>query len=102
MAKNSLANKLEFDQKLNILKSAATLAGFYPEFEANGDQTKIYFKIFNCPFKEVAEEHDTVCSMHHEFLKGMFEALFDSVELVEKENMFSGCATCSYQALVTN
>jgi hypothetical protein len=40
--------------------------------------------------------------MHHEFLKGMFEALFDSVELVEKENMFSGCATCSYQALVTN
>jgi predicted ArsR family transcriptional regulator len=102
MAKNSLANELEFDQKLNILKSAATLAGFYPEFEANGDQTKIYFKIFNCPFKEVAEEHDTVCSMHHEFLKGMFEALFDSVELVEKENMFSGCATCSYQALVTN
>ena len=79
-----------------------TLAGFYPEFEANGDKTKIYFQIFNCPFKEVAEEHsETVCSMHHEFLKGMFGALFDSVELVEKENMISGgCETCSYQALV--
>ncbi|MDQ0197311.1 helix-turn-helix transcriptional regulator [Neobacillus ginsengisoli] len=102
MARRSLSDELEFDQKLNILKTAATLAGFYPEFEANGEKTKIYFQIFNCPFKEVAEEHETVCSMHHEFLKGMFEALFDSVELIEKENMFSGCDTCSYQALVTN
>ncbi|WML47530.1 helix-turn-helix domain-containing protein [Neobacillus sp. PS3-34] len=96
-------NELEFDQKLNILKSAATLAGFYPEFEANGDKTKIYFKIYNCPFREVAQEHtETVCKMHHEFLKGMFEALFDSVQLIESENMITGCETCSYQALVTN
>ena len=102
MAKRALGDELEFEQKLAILKSAATLAGFYPEFEANGDQTKIYFKIFNCPFKEVAEEHESVCNMHHEFLKGMFEALFDSVELVEKENMFTGCDTCSYQAFVSN
>jgi hypothetical protein len=51
----------------------------------------------------VAEEHtETVCSMHHEFLKGMFEALFESVELIEKDNIISGCETCSYQALVTN
>ncbi len=95
-------DELNFDEKLTILKNAATLAGFYPEFEANGDQTKIYFQIFNCPFKEVAEEHETVCSMHHEFLKGMFEVLFDSVELLEKENIISGCDTCSYQAIVSN
>ncbi|MBM7651619.1 helix-turn-helix transcriptional regulator [Neobacillus cucumis] len=103
MAKRAPGNELEFEQKLAILKSAATLAGFYPEFEANGDQTKIYFKIFNCPFKEVAKEHtETICNMHHEFLKGMFNALFESVELIEKENMITGCETCSYQALVTN
>ncbi|MED4228629.1 helix-turn-helix transcriptional regulator [Neobacillus cucumis] len=103
MAKRALGDELEFEQKLAILKSAATLAGFYPEFEVNGDQTKIYFKIFNCPFKEVAKEHtETVCNMHHEFLKGMFNALFESVELIEKENMITGCETCSYQALVTN
>jgi predicted ArsR family transcriptional regulator len=101
-AKRSLGDELEFDQKLSILKSAATLAGFYPEFEVNGEQTKIYFQIFNCPFKEVAEDHEAVCSMHHEFLKGMFEELFDTVELIEKENMMSGCGSCSYQALVTN
>ncbi|MDP4085239.1 MAG: helix-turn-helix domain-containing protein [Bacillota bacterium] len=94
--------ELDFEQKLTILKSAATLAGFYPEFETNEDDTKIYFQIFNCPFKEVAFDHsEEVCTMHRQFLKGMFEALFDSVELIEKENMISGCETCSYQAHVT-
>ncbi|MCM3566629.1 metalloregulator ArsR/SmtB family transcription factor [Neobacillus mesonae] len=102
MAKRSLGDALKFSEKLNILQNAATLAGFYPEFETNEEGTKIYFQIFNCPFKEVAEEHQTVCSMHHEFLKGMFEVLFDSVELIEKENMFSGCDSCSYQALISN
>jgi predicted ArsR family transcriptional regulator len=104
VAKKSLSNnELEFDQKLNILKSAATLAGFYPEFEVNGDQSKIYFQIFNCPFKEVAQDHtDTVCNMHQEFLRGMFEALFSSAELIEKENMIKGCSHCSYQAVVSN
>ncbi len=103
MAKKSLAGEeLEFEHRLNILRNAATLAGFYPEFEANGDKTKIYFQIYNCPFKEVAQEHsDTVCHMHQQFLKGMFEELFASVELIEKENMISGCNHCSYQAFVT-
>ncbi|MGG1400563.1 helix-turn-helix domain-containing protein [Bacillus salipaludis] len=102
MAKRSFGDELDFNEKINILKSASTLAGFYPEFDVNGDQTKIYFQIYNCPFKEVAEEHETVCRMHREFLKGMFEVLFSSVELIEKENMFNGCETCSYQAFVTN
>jgi predicted ArsR family transcriptional regulator len=93
---------LSFDQKLNIMRSAATMAGFYPDFEANEDQTKIYFEIFNCPFKEVAVDHtESVCGMHYEFLKGMFESLFNSVELIEKENMITGCHSCNYQALVT-
>jgi predicted ArsR family transcriptional regulator len=104
VSKKSLSNnELDFEQKLAILKSASTLAGFYPEFEVNGDQSKIYFQIYNCPFKEVAQEHnETVCTMHQEFLKGMFEALFSTVELIEKENMISGCSHCSYKAVVTN
>jgi len=104
MAKKQLVGvEIDFEQKLAILKNAATLAGFDPEFEVNGEQTKIFFQIFNCPFKEVAAEHsETVCSMHHEFLKGMFEALFESTELIEHGNIANGCGTCSYQALVTN
>lgn len=90
-----------FDQKVSILKNAATMAGFYPEFEANEEQTKIYFQVYNCPFKELAQEHtEEVCTTHYEFLKGMFESLFDSVELIEKENMLEGCNSCTYHALV--
>lgn len=94
---------LDFEQKLNILKNAAIIAGFNPEFEVNEEKTKIYFQIFNCPFKEIAITNTKiVCGMHYEFLKGMFETLFDSVEFVEKENMFNGCLACAYQAFVTN
>ncbi|MED3624663.1 helix-turn-helix transcriptional regulator [Neobacillus thermocopriae] len=102
-AKRKNGDELDFDEKLSILKNAATLAGFYPEFEVNGEKTKIFFRIYNCPFKEIAGEHpNIVCNMHQEFLKGMFESLFNSVELIEMENMFTGCDTCSYQALVSN
>lgn len=97
-----LGEELTYDQKINIMKSAATMAGFYPEFESNPEQSKIYFQIFNCPFKEIAMEHtEAICDMHQEFLRGMFESLFDSVELIEKENMINGCDSCSYQVLVT-
>lgn len=96
-------DELSFEQKLNIVKGAATLAGFYPEFEANKEETKIYFQIFNCPFKEVAIEHpETVCTMHVEFLRGMFESLFEDIELIEKENLIAGCDSCTYQALVAH
>ncbi|MEQ2526170.1 transcriptional regulator [Robertmurraya yapensis] len=101
ISRNQSQEDLSFEQKLTILKNAATMAGFYPEFEANDDYSKIYFQIFNCPFKELAHEHtETVCTTHYEFLKGMFESLFDKVELIEKENMLDGCSSCSYHALV--
>ncbi|WP_318508422.1 helix-turn-helix transcriptional regulator [Bacillus sp. T3] len=101
-SQHQISDELTFEQKLNIIKSAATMAGFYPDFEANEDHSKIYFEIFNCPFKEVAIDHkETVCNMHYQFLKGMFESLFTSIELVEKENLINGCNACSYQALVT-
>ncbi|MDQ0156399.1 helix-turn-helix transcriptional regulator [Robertmurraya andreesenii] len=102
ISRNQSTDDFTFEQKLNILRNTATMAGFYPEFEANEDHTKIYFQIYNCPFKEIAHEQtDTICTTHYEFLKGMFEALFDSVELIEKENMIKGCDSCSYHALVT-
>lgn len=102
ISRNQNTENFTFEQKLTLIRNAATMAGFYPEFEANEDFTKIYFQIFNCPFKELAQEHtETVCTTHYEFLKGMFEALFDTVELIEKENMLDGCNSCSYHALVT-
>jgi predicted ArsR family transcriptional regulator len=94
---------LSFDQKLDIIKSAATLAGLSPDFHTSEDKTKVYFQIFNCPFKEVAEEHmENVCQMHIQFLKGMFEALYADVELIEGDSILAGCESCSYQAIVSN
>ncbi|WP_210365920.1 helix-turn-helix domain-containing protein [Bacillus sp. REN3] len=96
-----ITEEMNFEQKLQAIKNAATVAGFYPEFEPNSEKTKIYFQIFNCPFKEVAMDHaETVCNMHYEFLRGMFESLFGDIELIEKENMITGCDSCSYQAVI--
>ncbi|MFP3508408.1 helix-turn-helix domain-containing protein [Peribacillus simplex] len=94
-------DRLAFAERVNMLKNAATIAGLSPEIQASEEENKIYFRIFNCPFKEVTEvEPGTICSMHNSFLKGMFEALFDNVNIVELENMMSNCTTCSYQASV--
>ena len=93
---------LSFDHKLSIIKDASTTAGFYPEFVTSEDQSAIFFKIHNCPFKEIAfEQKEVVCGMHHEFLRGMFNVLFDSIELIEEENMFdhAGCQACSYRLI---
>jgi len=103
MNSNQINNlDITFEEKLNLLKKAASVAGFYPEFQTNENQTKVFFQIFNCPFKELASVHpETVCGMHISFLNGMFSALFTDVELIEQENMINGCSSCSYQALVT-
>lgn len=95
--------ELTFEQKLNIIKEAATVSGFYPEFHHNEEKTKIFFQIYNCPFKEIALKNaETVCTMHSSFLRGMFELLFQDVKLVEQDKMSSGCEACTYQALISN
>jgi len=95
--------EMTFEQKLNIIRQASVMSGFQPEFEVNEDKSKVYFQIYNCPFKEIANEHsESVCNMHFEYLKGMFEALYGTVELVERENMMQGCESCMYKAVFTN
>lgn len=99
---NSINSVASFEEKLHLLRNAATIAGFSPVFQASDDQTQVHFQIFNCPFKEVAmSQPETVCKMHSAFLKGMFSALFTDVELIETGNMLGGCQTCTYQVNVT-
>ncbi|MBB5354471.1 MULTISPECIES: helix-turn-helix transcriptional regulator [Anoxybacillus] len=93
--------QLSIEEKMNILQKAAEAAGFYPTFHYSENQGKIYFEIFNCPFKELAFTHpDSVCYMHNAFLKGMLEVLFTNAELVTEEIMPSGCNSCTYQAIL--
>ena len=77
------------------------MTGQLPALEWNDDQTSLYFEIYNCPFKEVALEHkDKVCTMHQSFFTGMFEALFTDVQLIEKQNIISGCDQCAYKTII--
>ncbi|WP_428909105.1 helix-turn-helix transcriptional regulator [Niallia sp. Krafla_26] len=101
LAKNlQSVDQLTFDEKINIIKTASMIAGLSPDFQVSDDKKKVHFQIFNCPFKEVAQEHmENVCEMHVQFLKGMFQALFTDIELVEGENMLKGCEACTYQAV---
>jgi predicted ArsR family transcriptional regulator len=90
--------QLTFAEKAAIVKEAAETAGFYPTFEYNEEEGKIYLQIFNCPFKEIAfQTPEAVCQMHRSFLQGMFEVLFPNTELVEMESMTNGCDHCSYR-----
>ncbi|TRM13290.1 helix-turn-helix domain-containing protein [Lentibacillus cibarius] len=91
--------ELTTEQKLYILEDAGDMLGMYPEFHFNEAQNTITFTIKNCPFKEIALNNQaTICHMHHAFLKGMLEALFEDIQLLETENMFEGCENCSYLA----
>ncbi|MFD1038478.1 helix-turn-helix transcriptional regulator [Virgibacillus byunsanensis] len=95
------SKEITVEQKLHILEDAGTMLGMYPDFEYDADLKSVTFKIKNCPFKEIANQHKNqtiICNMHNSFLKGMFEALFQNVDLIEKENMFQGCQDCLYVA----
>lgn len=95
-------NKLSFQDKIGLLNEAAQTSGFTPEFHATEEDGKIILQVFNCPFKELAiADPDVICTMHNSFLMGMFESVFDHVELTEFENMFSQCEFCAYKANVT-
>lgn len=92
---------LSNEDKIRLLQNASLMTGQLPALEWNDDQTSLYFEIYNCPFKEVAVEHkNKVCTMHQSFFTGMFEALFKDVQLIEKQNIITGCDQCAYKTIV--
>lgn len=99
--KNISSKGLNFEESITVIKNTSAGLGFYPEFEYNEEGTKVFFKIHNCPFKEIAKEEKFVCDMHFAFLSGMFEVLFTNAQLVEEQNILKGCESCNYQAMVT-
>jgi len=90
-------------EKINILEDAGKMLGLYSSFTYNEEEHSISFNINNCPFKEIAASNNImVCNMHSSFLKGMFEALFDNIQLKEETNMFTqDCSHCSYRVNLT-
>ncbi|QPA30061.1 helix-turn-helix transcriptional regulator [Thermaerobacillus caldiproteolyticus] len=102
LAHDQIPEQLSFSEKITILQEASETAGLYLTSEYDDNEKKLYLHIFNCPFKEIAlQQPQMVCHMHHAFLQGMIEVLFDKIELMELENMISGCDCCSYRAMLT-
>ena len=65
---------------------------FHQNFMRLKKTVKSILQVFNCPFKELAiADPDVICTMHNAFLMGMFESVFENVEIKEFENMFSQC-----------
>ncbi|WP_102027035.1 helix-turn-helix transcriptional regulator [Salirhabdus sp. Marseille-P4669] len=90
---------LTAEEKIKLLKDASVMLGLEPEFDYNPSNDTYTYKIYNCPFKEIAakDDHQTICEMHRYFIKGMFEELFSNViTLEEKTNMLNECKTCGY------
>ncbi|MFX3624895.1 MAG: helix-turn-helix transcriptional regulator [Ectobacillus sp.] len=98
---NTTEYELSFAEKVNIAKEAFTTAGLSPEFEVNHEETKVYYEVYNCPFKEIARERShAVCGMHGAIMKGIFETLFTDVELVRNDSMLTDCKSCNYQLTI--
>jgi len=95
---NRNENELTVEQKIQIAKEALSTAGLSPEFELSTDRSKIFYDVYNCPFKEVAVHHPKeVCNMHVDMMKGIFEVLFPNMELTRDDTMFeTGCKSCNY------
>ncbi|GAA0482338.1 hypothetical protein GCM10008986_04000 [Salinibacillus aidingensis] len=97
--RNVTVHQQTSEQKINILRETSVTLGLEPEFTYDETAQVISFKIFNCPFKELAfsEQNDNICEMHRFFIRGMFEQLFPSVTLEEEANMVDGCEACMYK-----
>lgn len=88
------------EEKIALLEKTSHMLGMYPSFKYDPSAKSISFSINNCPFKGLASKnHSLICEMHRIFLKGMFESLFTTIELIEEKNMFSDdCKNCAYTA----
>ncbi|MCP8967103.1 helix-turn-helix transcriptional regulator [Ectobacillus ponti] len=89
---------LSFEDKVAIAREALITAGLSPEFDVVREQSKVFYQVYNCPFKELAQERPhAVCDMHGAIMRGIFETLFETVSLVRSDSMLRDCKSCNYQ-----
>ncbi|MCU9613863.1 helix-turn-helix domain-containing protein [Caldibacillus lycopersici] len=102
--RNINKDQLSFNQKVELLKTSSSMLGLNPDIYIKEDNHKLFFQIFNCPFKEVAsQQKDITCDLHIAFLKGLVEALFDNpFILTNVQNMMDGCLSCAYHLNISN
>lgn len=95
-------DELSTEEKIECLRMVATQQGLNPEITLGKNKDTVHFRIYNCPFKEMVEEHGHfLCSMHHAMLEGMFQKVFPEASLKEETLMSSGdFSFCSYTTAI--
>lgn len=92
---------LSVDEKIDLLTESATLIGFVPEVQQQGDIKKVIFSIYNCPFRSQLPSHgDIACTLHESYLRGQMEALFETTDFIQIESMIHDCNFCKYEIKV--
>jgi len=96
------AEQITKEDKVTIAKEALTTAGLSPQFELSKDGTKVFYQVYNCPFKEMLAEHpQAICNMHGAMMQGIFQVLFPTIELIRTESMLTDCNSCNYKAHIS-
>lgn len=86
------------EDKIGLAREAMATAGLSPQFELSKDETKVFYQIYNCPFKELAAENpQAICNMHSAMMQGILHTLFPSSELVHTHSMLTDCNSCNYK-----
>lgn len=102
MLSQEAKNKAQtFDDKLNILTNSAAMIGYTPKVEQIGDNKKIQFVIYNCPFQnQLSTFSGIACKLHESYLRGQVDALFLNNEFVQLDSMVHECEICKYEIMV--
>lgn len=89
---------MDFEEKLAILSSSASMIGYIPQIENTNNGKKILFTIYNCPFKnQISTNNEIVCSLHESYLRGQIDALFQQNDFIQFESMIHDCDLCKYE-----
>lgn len=87
---------LSMEDKFPYIMKLASELGLNPDIESI-DEYSFRFRVFNCPFRELAANQYLVCKMHHSILSGMFSAFFGRIDLIEEQSMLDHhCPACEY------
>ncbi|RHW38499.1 transcriptional regulator [Lysinibacillus yapensis] len=92
------ATSLDFNDKIQLLTSSASLIGYIPQISETTEGKSIQFSIYHCPFNNHLDtDNEIICLLHESFLKGQVDALFQQNEFVQFESMIHDCINCEYK-----
>lgn len=97
--------EMSIKEKLDLVESIAKDQGLNPEIVYQEEANELHLTIYNCPFKELLQEHNhdkvSLCKMHHALISGIFEYFFGDIIIKEKSLMSEEeIHTCSYVAAI--